>query len=483
MSPVILGEVSLTDAFLLARAQFAFTISFHIVLAAFSIGLASYLAVLEGLWLWRRKQVYLDLFNYWLKILALNFAVGIVSGVVMEYEFGTNWGELSAKAGSIIGPLMIYEVMMAFFLEAGFLGVMLFGMKRVGKRTHFFATCMVAMGSLFSAFWILSANSWMQTPAGYTLTSDGRFLPRDWAAIIFSPSFPYRLVHMTLAAYLATAFAVGAVGAWHLLRDSRNPAARVMFSMALWMAATVGPLQIIAGDQHGENTLRYQPEKIAAMEGDFDTRSGQPLILFGMPDMAKLRTDYALEIPKLGSLVLTHRWNGVVKGLKSFPPQTRPFAPVVFWAFRVMVGLGFLMAAVGLASLFPRWRGTLYESRWLMRTLVALAPAGFIAMVSGWTVTEVGRQPYTVYGLLLTARSNSPIALPGMEASVTAIVSAYVLIFGLGLFYLLHSMAIPPGPKEEGPQPHPGMTVAAPGMPQVENSLLPGGQPRDSGAP
>ena len=326
------------DALILARLQFAFTISFHIILPAFTIGLASYLAFLEGAWLITGRDVYLRLFKYWVRIFAIAFAMGVVSGLVMTYQFGTNWSVFSDRTGPIIGPLMGYEVLSAFFLEAGFLGIMLFGMRRVGKGLHYFATLMVAAGTLFSAFWILAANSWMHTPAGYAINDAGQFVPVDWWAVVFNPSFPYRLVHMVLAAYLTTAFAVGAVGAWHLLKDRANEGARVMFSMALWMATLVAPLQIVAGDLHGLNTFEHQPAKVAAMEGHFETQRGAPLILFGMPDMAAERTDYALAIPKLGSLILTHDLDGEVRGLKAWPPQDRPYAPLVFWSFRIMVG-------------------------------------------------------------------------------------------------------------------------------------------------
>jgi len=292
------------DALELSRIQFGFTIAFHIIFPAISIGLASYLAVLEGLWLWRKNDVYLQIFKYWLKIFAVTFGMGVVSGIVMSYQFGTNWSVFSDKTGPILGPLMGYEVLSAFFLEAGFLGVMLFGMNRVGKRLHFLATLMVAVGTAFSAFWILSVNSWMQTPAGYAINDVGQFIPVDWWAIVFNPSFPYRLVHMVLAAYLTTAFLVGAVAAYHLLRDRSNVAARTMFSMAMWMAAIVAPIQAVAGDLHGLNTLEHQPAKIAAMEGNFEPQRGAPLILFGLPDMEAGETRYALEIPYLGSLVL-----------------------------------------------------------------------------------------------------------------------------------------------------------------------------------
>src|SRR5579863_9421827 len=262
------------DAVVLARAQFAFTMSFHIVFPAFSIGLASYLAVLEALWLWTEREVFINLFNYWLKIFAVAFGMGVVSGIVMSYQFGTNWSAFSDKTGPVIGPLMAYEVLTAFFLEAGFLGVMLFGLERVGHRLHFLATLMVAIGTLISAFWILSANSWMQTPAGYAVNAEGQFVAADWLKVIFNPSFPFRLVHMVLAAYLTTALVVGAVGAFHLLRArsakvGASAEVRTMFSMAMWMATLVAPLQILAGDSLGLNSLEHQPAKILAVEGDY----------------------------------------------------------------------------------------------------------------------------------------------------------------------------------------------------------------------
>jgi cytochrome bd ubiquinol oxidase subunit I len=447
----------------LARMQFAFTMSFHIIFPAFSIGLASYLAVLEGLWLWKKEQVYRDLFNYWKKIFAVAFGMGVVSGIVMSYQFGTNWSVFSEKAGPVIGPLMGYEVLTAFFLEAGFLGVMLFGEKRVGAGLHYLATLMVALGTLISATWILAVNSWMQTPAGYSINAKGQFVPEDWLAIIFNPSFPYRLTHMVLAAYLTTAFVVGGIGAWHLLKDNKSRGARVMFSMAMWMAVVVAPLQIIAGDFHGVNTLEHQPAKIAAMEGHYETTPGSPLILFGIPDDKAEVTRYQVAIPRLGALILTHSLDGEVKGLKSFPKDKRPPAQIVFWSFRTMVGIGFTMLGVGLWSLVRRFQnGKLYEDRWLHRASLAMTPAGFIAVLAGWITTEVGRQPYTVYGVLTTAQSISPIAAPAVGASLVAFIIIYFAVFGAGVFYLLRLFAkspdyVPPD-IERGPMKAAGIT-------------------------
>jgi cytochrome d ubiquinol oxidase subunit I len=432
------------DALFLARLQFAFTISFHIIFPAFTIGLASYLAVLEGLWLATGRNVFLALFNYWKVIFALTFGMGVVSGIVMSYQFGTNWSVFSDKTGPILGPLMGYEVLTAFFLEAGFLGVMLFGMRRVGRGLHYFATLMVAFGTLFSAFWILSANSWMQTPAGYAINQAGQFEAVDWWAIVFNPSFPYRLVHMVLAAYLTTAFVVAAVGAWHLLRDRASEPARIMVSMAMWMATIVAPIQVVAGDLHGLNTLEHQPAKIAAMEGHFETQKGAPLILFGWPDRDAERTRYAVEIPKLGSLVLKHSWDAEVKGLKAWPKADWPNTAMVFWSFRIMVGIGMLMVVAGLWSLWLRWRRQLYETPLLLRFLLLMGPSGFIAVLAGWITTEVGRQPYTVYGLLRTADSVSGVAAPAVAASLLFFIVVYFLVFGAGTFYILRLMAKPP---------------------------------------
>src|SRR5215470_12272506 len=440
------------DAVVLARAQFAFTMSFHIVFPAFSIGLASYLAVVEALWLWTGREVFINLFNYWLKIFAVAFGMGVVSGIVMSYQFGTNWSAFADKAGPIIGPLMAYEVLTAFFLEAGFLGVMLFGLRRVGAGLHFLATLMVAIGTLVSAFWILSSNSWMQTPAGYAVNADGQYVAASWLKVIFNPSFPYRLVHMVLAAYLTTALVVGAVGAFHLLRDQHLAGPRVMFSMAMWMATLVAPIQIIAGDQHGLNTLEHQPVKIMGMEGHYQSQpDGAPLILFGLPDQAAGKVKYAIEIPKAGSLILKHSPDAPLAGLDTVPRKDWPPVPITFWSFRIMVGTGFLMFGLGLFSAWCRWRGVLFQSRLLHVFAMAMGPAGFVAVLAGWITTETGRQPFTVYGLLRTADSASPLAAPAVGSSLIAFVIVYLAVFVAGVVYLLRLMAQPPHPGEQGP--------------------------------
>jgi len=441
------------DALLLARLQFGFTVSFHFIFPSFSIGLASYLAVLEALWLKTGKALYLDLYKYWLKIFAVVFAMGVVSGIVMSYQFGTNWSVYSDKAGPIIGPLMAYEVLTAFFLEAGFLGVMLFGMQKVGKRLHFAATAMVAIGTCISAFWILSVNSWMQTPTGYAFNAHGQFVPAgSWADIVFNPSFPYRLVHTVIAAYLTTALVVGAVGAWHLLRDASQEHARKMFSMAMWMAALVAPVQILVGDAHGLNTLEHQPAKVMAMEGHYRSHpDGAPLILFGIPDDDAQRMDHAIEVPRLSSLILKHDLDAPLAGLDTIAPENRPPVKVVFWSFRVMVGLGTLMLLLGVCSLVARAAKKLYAWRWLHRYALVMGPAGFVAVIAGWITTEVGRQPFTVYGLLRTADSVSPLEAPAVGASLLAFIVVYFAVFGMGTWYLLHLMHRAPQPHEPDP--------------------------------
>ncbi|MEI9852596.1 MAG: cytochrome ubiquinol oxidase subunit I [Sphingomonas sp.] len=437
------------DPVLLARIQFAFTVSFHFIFPSFSIGLASFLMVLEALWLRTGRRVFLDLFRFWVKIFAVAFAMGVVSGIVMSYQFGTNWSVFSDKAGPVIGPLMAYEVLTAFFLEAGFLGVMLFGMRKVGKGLHFAATCMVALGTFISAFWILSVNSWMHTPTGFVINAGGQFVPAgSWWDVIFNPSFPYRLVHTVIAAYLTTSLVVGAVGAWHLLRDRGGEHARIMFSMAMWMAALVTPVQILAGDSHGLNTLEHQPVKVMAMEGHFDSHPrGAPLILFGLPDQKEKRVDYAVAVPHLGSLILKHDPNAPMAGLDTVPDDREPPVAIVFWSFRIMVGLGLLMLALGMLSLAARAFGKLYDWRPLHRFALVMGPSGFAAVIAGWVTTEVGRQPWVIYGHLLTRDAASPLAAPAVGASLVAFVVVYFAVFGFGTWYILKLMA-------KGAQPH-----------------------------
>lgn len=334
--------------------------------------------VLEALWLWRGRKVYLDVYRYWLKVLAVNVAVGTASGLILEYQFGLNWSRLSTQAGDILGPLMFYEVLAAFFLEAGFLGIMLFGLKKVGPRIHFFATCAVALGSLISAFWILSANSWMHTPAGYSIATDGRFISDDWWAIIFNPSFPYLLVHMTLAALLGSGTLVAGISAWQLLRAPENPRARLTYSMALWAIVVLIPVQILVGDLHGEHSFKVQPQKVAAIEGSWTPPAegaSEPLRLFAIPDMTARRNHWEVAIPRIASLYLRHDLSGTIAALDEFPPEDIPPVPAVFFAFRVMVGLGLLMLGQGLTGLVLRRRQRLYAARWMLRGCVLMTPA------------------------------------------------------------------------------------------------------------
>ena len=442
----------------LARVQFGFTISFHIIFPAITIGLASYLAVLEGLWLYTRKPLYRDLYHFWARIFAVNFGMGVVSGLVMAYQFGTNWSFFSEFAGSITGPLLAYEVLTAFFLEAGFLGVMLFGWNRVGPGLHYLSTLAVAVGTLISAFWILASNSWMQTPQGFEII-DGRVVPTDWLAVIFNPSFPYRLLHMSVAAFLATALFVAASAAWHLLRGNDGPAIRKMFSMAMWMLLLVAPVQALIGDLHGLNTLQHQPAKLAAMEGHWggeeDTGQGVPLLLFGWPDMAAETTRFAVGVPRLGSLILTHSWDGTIPGLKDFPAEDRPNATVVFWSFRVMVGLGLLMILLGGLGLVLRRRDRLFRSRMFLRFALAMGPAGLVAILAGWYTTEIGRQPWVVQGLLRTGDAVSPHGAATLAVSLGLFLVVYLFVFGAGITYMLRLVGKGPV-AEEGTETTPG---------------------------
>jgi len=422
----------------LARIQFAFTVSFHIIFPAISIGLASFLAVLEWRWLRTNDAIYKDLFKYWVKIFAVAFGMGVVSGVVMSYQFGTNWSEFSRFAGGVTGPLLTYEVLSAFFLEAGFLGIMLFGWGRVGKKAHFFATLMVAIGTCISMFWILSSNSWMQTPQGFSI-ENGIIVPQDWFAIVFNPSFPYRLAHMAIAAFMVAALLVAGTAAWHLIKGRRDELIKKSFSMALWLILILAPVQIFVGDAHGLNTLEHQPAKLAAMEGHWETNrnEGMPLYLFGIPDMQEERTKYAISIPNLGSLILTHSKDGSVKGLKDFAPEDRPNSTVVFWSFRIMVGLGMLMLLLALTGLWLRKTGKLYESKWFHRFALVMGPSGFIALLAGWFTTEVGRQPWVVYGVMRTKDALSPVSAEQVGLTLIIFVLVYCIVFGIGIYYML----------------------------------------------
>lgn len=429
------------DAFHLARIQFAFTVSFHIIFPAITIGLASFLALLEGLWLKTKEPSYLSLYQFWIKIFAVNFGMGVVSGLVMAYQFGTNWSGFSQFAGSITGPMLTYEVLTAFFLEAGFLGIMLFGWNKVGRKLHFFATCMVALGTLISTFWILSSNSWMQTPQGYAI-ENGVVVPVDWLQVVFNPSFPYRLLHMSIGAFLASALFIASCAAWLLLKGQNTAPVRKMFSMALWLVLIIAPIQAFVGDAHGLNTLEHQPAKIAAIEGHWDnaTKEATPLILFGIPDMAEEKTKYAIEIPYLGSLILTHSLDKQIPALKSFAPEDRPNSSIIFWSFRVMAGLGMLMICLGLLSVILRKKKRLYHSPLFLRFALLMGPTGLIAILAGWFTTEIGRQSWVVYGLQRTKDAVSAHGDIQMSLSLLAFILVYFSVFGIGYFYMVHLM-------------------------------------------
>lgn len=425
------------DPVLLSRIQFAFTISFHILFPAFTIGLASWLFVLETFWLKTQDKTYKEIYKLWVKIFAVTFGMGVVSGVVLSYQLGTNWSVFTHKVGSVLGPLFAFEVLTAFFLESSFLGIMLFGWNRVSPRMHYLSTFVVALGTLISAFWILSANSWMHTPTAFEVGADGAFQPTNWLHIIFNPSFPYRFLHMTTAAYLTTAFVVAGVSAWYLWKKRYEKHAKIMFGMAMLMAIFVAPLQIFIGDQHGLNTFEYQPAKIAAIEGIWETQKGAPFTLLGIPDKQAERTDFAIEIPKLSSLLLTHDLNGEIKGLKAWPKEERPPVLPLFFAFRLMVAVGFLMALTGLLGLILFLRKRLFTTTWFQIWCMGMTPTGFIAILSGWLVTEMGRQPYIVYPLLRTKEAVSPILGENVLLSLLAFIAVYIFIFGAGIYYII----------------------------------------------
>lgn len=425
------------DPIFLSRIQFAFTISFHIIFPSLTIGLASWLAVLEGLWLTTGDNIYKDIYKLWIKIFAVTFGMGVVSGVVMSYQFGTNWAVFADRTGNVLGPLLTFEVLTAFFLESSFLGIMIFGWEKVTRGMHFLSTLIVALGTLISAFWILAANSWMQTPAGYEILEGGIFHPLNWLEIIFNPSFPYKLMHMVTAAYLTTAFFVGGTGAWYLLKKRHIPQARIIVGMAMLMAIFVAPVQLFLGDLHGLNTLKHQPIKIAAMEGIWETEKGADLLLFGWPNQDAEKTEYAVKIPKLASLILTHDVNGEVKGLKEWPRQDRPPVVTVFWSFRVMVGIGLLMIFTGIMALWLYSRRALFTKKWFQVWCIMMTPSGFIAILAGWFVTEVGRQPYIVYGLMRTSEAISPVMGQQVFLSLVAFVIIYSFVFGAGIYYII----------------------------------------------
>lgn len=448
------------DALILSRLQFAFTIAWHIVFPSFTIGLASFLAVLEALWLKTGRPAFRSLYLFWIKVFAISFGMGVVSGVVMSYEFGANWSVFALRTAPVLGPLLAFEVLTAFFLEASFLGVMLFGWKKVGPGLHFLATCLVALGTLISAFWIIAANSWMQYPAAYAVAPDGRFLATSWAGVIFSPTFPLRYAHMVLAAYLSTALVVGGASAWRLLRSPDEAEARLALRMAIGMFAIVAPLQLLVGDASGKLVADLQPSKLAAIEGFWDTRADQAFHVIAWPDRARQRNDVEFSVPRLGSWITKGRADAVVQGLKAFPRADQPPAAVVFWSFRIMVGLGLLMIGLGLWGAWLWLRGGPERSRAFLWACTAMSPAGFVSVIAGWTTAEVGRQPYVVFGLLRTDQSVSPIHAGEVSASLIAFVIVYAVVFSAGALYILRLIAEGPAAGQALPQ-----GLRAPGTP------------------
>jgi cytochrome bd ubiquinol oxidase subunit I len=461
-------------ALLLSRLQFAFTICVHIIFPAFSIGLSAFVATLLVVWRRTGAEHFHRLARFWTRIFAVSFALGVVSGIPLSYAFGTNWSRFSVVAGNVIGPLVGYEVLTAFFLEATFLGVMLFGWRRVPPWLHVMSAVLVALGTAISGFWILSANSWMQTPAGYVMRG-GVAYPLDWLAIIFNPSFPYRFAHMMSAAYLTTSVVVLAVGARYLLEGKYAEEARTMMRMGVGMVAILGPVQLLLGDQHGLNTLAHQPAKIAAIEAHWVNDGPVPLVLFGWPDEREERNRAALEIPHLGSLILTHEWNGRIAGLKDYAPRDRPPVLPPFVGFRVMVGIGLALIALGLSGALLWWRRRLFAARWYLRAASFAWPLGFIAIIAGWVTTETGRQPYVVYGILRTDQAVSPLGAATVGASLALFVVVYLAVFTMGVHYIHKLIRRGPEPATLAPAPLPG------GLPNRPLSLA--DPPPEGGAP
>jgi cytochrome d ubiquinol oxidase subunit I len=452
------------DPVLLSRLQFVWVVAFHVLLPAFTIGIASFIAFMEGLHFFTKREVYFRISTFWIRIFSVAFGMGVVSGIVMPFQFGTNWSRFSLATANVLSPLLGYEGLTAFFLEATFLGVLLFGRRLVPRWMHFVAAMMVAFGTLFSAFWILSVNSWMQTPAGYALIG-GRFFPKDWWQIIFNPSFPYRLAHTVCAFYVTTGFVVLGVAAYLIRRRQFLEEGRVILSTTLWLLLALVPLQIVLGDLHGLNTLKYQPVKIAAIEARWTTASRVPLTLFAIPDEAQETNRFEVNLPDLGSLILTHDMNGTVRGLKDWPADQRPPVGPPFFAFRLMVGIGLLMLVLVAIGNLLRPGGRVYESGAFLKACMIAAPLGFIGVLAGWVTTEVGRQPWTVYGLLRTADSVSP-SLTGANVIVSFIgyVVVYLIIFPAGLIIMSRILrrgpeaSLPDEPIESG-RPEPPVTA------------------------
>ncbi|WP_417514421.1 cytochrome ubiquinol oxidase subunit I [Marinobacter sp.] len=425
------------DPLILSRIQFAFVVSFHAIFPVFTIGLASYIAVLEGLSYKTRNPVWIKLSSFWTTVFAVVFGMGVVSGIVMSFQFGTNWSNFSQASANFLGPMLSYEVITAFFLEAAFLGVLLFGRDRVPPGVHLFAAIMVATGTFISSFWILSANSWMQTPAGTELR-EGVFYVTSWSEAIFNPSFQFRFAHKVIASFLTGAFVVAGVSAWYLLKGREVEANRKALSMCLWLILFIAPTQLVVGDFHGLNTMEHQPTKVAAMEGNWETSSNVPLLLFAIPDQENQTNHFEIGIPSMASMILTHEWDGVVPGLKDVPREEQPPVAIVFWSFRIMVALGILMILMGFTGLALRAGGRFWRARWFLQGMRFMSIAPFIAVLTGWFVTEVGRAPWLVYGMMTQAEALTPSLTGGMALfTLIGYVVVYALVFSAGVYYLM----------------------------------------------
>lgn len=440
------------DAILLARIQFAFTVAFHIIFPSFTIGLAAFIATLLVRWRLTGREYLRTLARFWTKIFAVSFAMGVVSGIVLSYQFGTNWSQFSVVVGNVLGPLLGYEVLTAFFLEASFLGIMLFGWNRVSPNLHVTSAVLVAIGTSLSAFWILSANSWMQTPAGHEVR-DGIAYPINWIEVIFNPSFPYRFAHMFTAAYLTTSLVVLAVGCRYLVKDRFIEESKTMIRMGLGMVAILAPLQAFIGDMHGLNTAIHQPAKVAAMEAHWDGSKPGDLVLFAWPNEKEERNDFEIAVPGMASFIITHSTEGLFKGLKDFKPEDRPPVKPVFFAFRAMVGIGIIMIGIGLVGAFLWWRKTLFETKWYLQWVQYSWPLGFVAILAGWWVTETGRQPWVATGILRTADAVSPVEFGAVLTTLILFVLIYSSVFSMGVYYI--NRLIEKGPQGASIQPEP----------------------------
>lgn len=458
--------MTIFDPILLARIQFAFTISFHIIFPAITIGLASFLTVVEYKWLKTGNIIYEQIYKLWVKIFAICFGMGVVSGVVMSYQIGTNWSLFSDKVGNVIGPLLGYEVLTAFFLESSFLGIMLFGWDRVSKRMHFVSTAIVAIGTIISAFWIMAANSWMQTPTGFRIAENGILFPTSWIEVIFNPSLFYRFSHMVIAAYISTAFVVLGVAALYLKKNHFKEHAKIMMVMSVGLLAVMVPLQFVLGDLHGLNTNKYQPAKLAAMEAQWDTQTRAPLRLFAVPDEKQEKNKFEIALPAALSFITTHDVNGKIAGLKDWKKDERPPVGIVFWSFHTMIYLGELMLLGVIWGGYLFFRKKLFTSRAFQWFSILMIPSGLIALLAGWFVAEVGRVPYTAYGVIKIVHSISPVIGPQIALSLLIFVIAYSFIFGAGITYIIHLL-------KKGPLHHEYAETLRPGLKRLVEETLP----------